>query len=74
MNREKEFSLQLLEIIQWGKERQKNMVGIIWRDREDLSKSEREDSSIICSLYYNMCNHLYWQFVCSDFSHYPGAM
>lgn len=28
MNREKEFSLELLEIIQWGKERQKRWWGL----------------------------------------------
>lgn len=50
MNRGKEFNLEPLEIIQWGKERQK-MVGVIWRDGEDLWKSEREDSRVICSLY-----------------------
>lgn len=33
MNREKEFSLEPLEIIQWGKEKQKNNVDYMERWR-----------------------------------------
>jgi len=67
-----------LEIIQWGK-RQNRMMGIIWRDGENLWKSERGlMRGRILGWYapciFNTCNYLHWQLICSNFQNYPGIV